>query len=247
MLRGVGANYFDERIAGSYEARWPELFEPAAIDPVVEFLAGLAGDGAALELGIGTGRIAIPLSRRGVPVHGIDLSPQMVAELRAKPDGADIGVTVGDFATTRVGGTFRLAYLLRNTIMNLTTQDGQVACFRNAAAHLEPGGYFVIEVVVPALQRLPPGETVRAFTVTPAHLGFEEFEVATQIAISHHYWMLDGRFETFSVPFRYVWPAELDLMARLAGLTLRERWSDWVRSPFTSDSSQHVSVWSKPG
>jgi SAM-dependent methyltransferase len=214
---------------------------------VVAFLAGLAGDGAALELGVGTGRIAIPLRRRGVPVHGIDLSPEMVAELRAKPGSGDIGVTVGDFTTTRVEGTFRLAYLLRNTIMNLTTQDGQVACFQNAAAHLEPGGCFVIEVIVPALQRLPPGETVRPFTVTPSHLGFEEYEVATQIAISHHYWLLDGRFETFSAPFRHVWPAELDLMARLAGLTLRERWSDWARAPFTSDSTQHVSVWEKPG
>jgi SAM-dependent methyltransferase len=242
----VPTNYFGERIAKTYETRWPELFEPAAIDPVVDFLAGLAVDGAALELGIGTGRIAIPLRRRGVPVHGIDLSPDMLAELRAKPGSEDIGTTVGDFATTRVARTFRLAYLLRNTIMNLTTQDAQVACFENVAAHLEPGGRFVIEVIVPALQRLPPGETVRAFTVTPAHLGFEEFEVATQIAISHHYWMLDGSWEARSVPFRYVWPAELDLMARLAGMTLRERWSDWDRSPFTSDSTQHVSVWEKP-
>jgi SAM-dependent methyltransferase len=247
MLGLVPTNYFDERIAKSYQARWPELFEPAAIDPVVEFLAGLAGDGAALELGIGTGRIAIPLRRRGVAVHGIDLSPDMVAELRATPGSEDIGVTVGDFAATRVGGTFRLAYLLRNTIMNLTTQDAQVACFQNVAAHLEPGGCFVIEVIVPALQRLPPGETVRAFAVTPTHLGFEEFEVATQLAISHHYWMLDGQFESFSAPFRYVWPSELDLMARLAGMTLRDRWSDWARSPFTSDSTQHVSVWETPG
>jgi SAM-dependent methyltransferase len=247
MLGLVPTNYFDERIAKSYQARWPELFEPAAIDPVVEFLAGLAGDGAALELGIGTGRIAIPLRRRGVAVHGIDLSPDMVAELRATPGSEDIGVTVGDFAATRVGGTFRLAYLLRNTIMNLTTQDAQVACFQNVAAHLEPGGCFVIEVIVPALRRLPPGETVRAFAVTPTHLGFEEFEVATQLAISHHYWMLDGQFESFSAPFRYVWPSELDLMARLAGMTLRDRWSDWARSPFTSDSTQHVSVWETPG
>jgi hypothetical protein len=240
-------NYFGEGVAERYDESSREMFDPAVVDPVVDFLAGLAGDGAALELGIGTGRIAIPLSRRGVPVHGIDLSPQMVAELRAKPGGERIGVTVGDFATTWVEGWFSLAYLLRNTIMNLTTQQAQVACFQNAAANLALGGRFVIEVIVPALQRLPPGETVRPFTVTPAHLGFEEFEVATQLAISHHYWLLDGQFETFSVPFRYVWPAELDLMARLAGLTLRERWSDWARSPFTSDSTQHVSVWEKPG
>jgi SAM-dependent methyltransferase len=246
MLPAVPTNYFDERIAKSYQARWPELFKPAAIDPVVDFLAGLAGDGAALELGVGTGRIAIPLSRRGVRVQGIDLSPDMLAELRTKPGAEGIGVTEGDFATTRVGGTFRLAYLLRNTVMNLTTQDAQVACFQNVAAHLEPGGCFVIEVIVPALRRLPPGETVRAFAVTPAHLGFEEYDVAAQIAWSHHYWMLDGRVETHSAPFRYVWPSELDLMARLAGLTPRERWSDWARSPFTSDSTQHVSVWEKP-
>jgi SAM-dependent methyltransferase len=241
----VPTNYFDERIAKSYEARWPELFEPAVVDPAVSFLAELAGTGAALELGIGTGRIAIPLRRRGVRVHGIDLSPDMVAQLRAKPGTDDIGVTIGDFATTRVGGTFRLAYLVRNTIMNLTTQDGQVACFQNVAAHLEPGGSFVVEVGVPELQRLPPGETVRPFTVTETHLGFEEYDVAKQIAFSHHYWVVDGHLETLSAPFRYVWPSELDLMARLAGMSLRGRWSGWRRAPFTSDSRTHVSVWEK--
>jgi SAM-dependent methyltransferase len=254
MVAGVGPchaapvpeNYFDERIAKSYEAKWPELFEPAVVEPAVGFLAELAGTGDALELGVGTGRIAIPLSRRGVRVHGIDLSPDMIAQLRANPGGDAIGVTVGDFATTGVAGTFTLAYLVRNTIMNLTTQDGQVACFQNVAAHLEPGGCFVIEVGVPGLQRLPPGETVRPFSVTPAHLGFEEYDVATQIAWSHHYWMVDGAIETHSAPFRYVWPSELDLMARLAGMTLRERWSDWARAPFTSDSTSHVSVWEKP-
>jgi len=224
----VPKNYFDERIARSYQAKWPELFEPAVVDPAVRFLAGLAGTGAALELGIGTGRIAIPLSQRGVRVHGIDLSPDMVAQLRAKPGTDDIGVTIGDFATTSVGGTFKLAYLVRNTIMNLTTQDGQIACFQNVAAQLEPGGCFVIEVVVPGLQRLPPGETVQAFTVTPTHLGFDEYDVASQGLISHHYWVVDGQLETLSAPFRYVWPSELDLMARLAGMTSRERWSDWT-------------------
>jgi SAM-dependent methyltransferase len=239
--------YFDERIAATYDESTASVSDQEALDPIVAFLEELAGGGRALELGIGTGRVAIPLRRRGVPVHGIDLSPDMLAELRAKPGSEDIGVTVGDFATTRVAGTFRLAYLLRNTIMNLTTQDAQVACFQNAAGHLEPGGCFVIEVIVPALQRLPPGETVRPFALTPAHLGFEEYDVATQIAISHHYWMLDGRAETLSAPFRYVWPSELDLMARLAGMTLRERWSGWDRSAFTSDSTQHVSIWEKPG
>lgn len=237
--------YFDERIAERFETYWPHLFEPAVVEPTVGFLAELAGSGAALELGVGTGRIALPLRQRGVPVHGIEISPAMVAQLQTKPGADDISVTVGDFATARVSGMFRVAYLVRNTIMNLTTQDEQVDCFRNVAAHLEPGGCFVIEVVVPELQRLPPGETVRPFTVTPTHLGFDEHDVAEQRLVSHHYWVIDGQLETFSSPFRYVWPSELDLMARLAGLTLRERWSDWSRQPFTSDSRQHVSVWQK--
>lgn len=238
-------NYFDERIAKGYDAKWAELNEPAVVDPAVSFLADLAGTGAALELGIGTGRIALPLSQRGVRVHGIELSPAMVAQLQAKPGTDHIDVTIGDFATTRVDGTFKLAYLVLNTITNLTTQDEQVECFRNVAAHLEPGGDFAIEVYIPELQRLPPGETIHAFAVTPTHLGFEEYDVATQIAFSHHYWMVDGQMETFSAPFRYVWPAELDLMARLAGMTLRERWSSWKGEPFTSDSRSHVSVWEK--
>jgi len=225
----VAENYFDERIAATYEAKWPELFEPAAIDPAVSFLADLARSGTALELGIGTGRLALPLSRRGIRVHGIELSPAMAARLRVQPDADGIGVTIGDFATATVGATFGLAYLVRNTIMNLTTQDAQVECFGNSARHLEPGGCFVIEVIVPELQRLPPGETVRAFTVTPRHLGFDEYDIATQGVISHHYWVDGGELETFSAPFRYVWPSELDLMARLAGMTLRERWSDWNR------------------
>ena len=238
-------DYFDEPVAASYETRWPELFEPDAIDPVVNYLADLAGPGPALELGIGTGRIALPLSQRSIRVHGIDLSPAMVARLRTNPGGDAVDVIIGDFATTRANGPFRLAYLLRNTIMNLTTQDAQVECFATVAAQLESGGCFVIEVMVPELQRLPPGETVRAFTVTPDHLGFDEYDVAAQGLVSRHYWPRNGHTEVLSVPFRYVWPAELDLMARLAGLTLRERWSGWHREPFTSDSTAHVSVWTK--
>ncbi|TDD25525.1 class I SAM-dependent methyltransferase [Nonomuraea diastatica] len=237
---------FDERTAQTYEAKWPELFDPAVVDPAVRFLTDLAGPGgAALELGIGTGRIALPLSRRGVRVHGIELSRAMVARLRTEPGAENIPVTVGDFATTQVGATFTLAYLLRNTITNLTTQDEQVECFRTVAAQLEPGGCFVIEVYVPELRRLPPGQTVHPFTVTQEHLGFEEYDVASQIAVSHHYWVVDGRLETRSSPHRYVWPAELDLMARLAGMTLRERWAGWTREPFTSDSRNHISVWQK--
>ncbi|HEY1914641.1 MAG TPA: class I SAM-dependent methyltransferase [Streptosporangiaceae bacterium] len=237
---------FDERVAARYETYWPELHRPEAIDPVVDFLADLAGDGAALELGVGTGRIALPLSRRGVPVHGIELSPAMVARLHDQPGGDQIAVTTGDFATTRLDGSFRLAYLIRNTISNLTTQDEQVACFANAAAHLEPGGRFVIELWVPALRRLPPGEHFHVFARTTDHLGFEEYDFAAQIAISHHYWVIDGELETLSSPHRYAWPAELDLMARLAGLRLAERWSGWHREPFTAESTSHVSVWEKP-
>jgi SAM-dependent methyltransferase len=239
-------NHFGERAAERYDESSAEMFAPAAVDPVVDFLAGLAGDGAALELGIGTGRIALPLAQRGVPVHGIDLSEAMVARLRAKPGAERVGVTVGDFATTAVEGSFSVAYLVFNTINNLTSQDEQVACFQNVAAHLGPGGCFVIEVGVPALQRLPPGETVRAFTVSATRLGFDEYDVASQGLISHHYTVVDGELEVVSMPFRYVWPAELDLMARLAGMRLRERWSGWRREPFTSDSDSHVSVWEKP-
>jgi SAM-dependent methyltransferase len=237
--------HFDEWTAENYETLWPELFEPAVIESTVSFLAALAPSGPALEFGIGTGRIAVPLSRRGGRVHGIELSPAMLARLRAQPDGARIDVTLGDFATTAVGHAFALVYLLRNTITNLTTQDEQVNAVANAAAQLRPGGCFVVENYVPALQRLPPGETIHVFTATPDHLGYEQYDVATQIATSHHYWTIDGRLATFSSPHRYVWPAELDLMARLAGLTLRERWADWHRTPFTSDSRNHISVWQK--
>lgn len=241
----MAQTYFDERVAARYETYWPELFEPAAIDPVVSFLADLAGDGGALELGVGTGRLAVPLSRRGVRVHGIELSPAMVARLRAQPGSDAIGITIGDFATTKVNGMFHLAYLVRNTITNLTSQDEQAECFRTVAAQLEPGGCFVIENYIPQLQRLPPGETTRVFTATPAHLGFEQYDIAAQIAVSHHWWLIDGQWEALSSPHRYLWPSELDLMAKIAGMTLRERWSSWQREPFTGDSTMHISVWEK--
>ena len=238
--------YFDERVAARYDESSAEMFDPAVVDPVVDLLVEIAGSGRALELGIGTGRIALPLAQRGVPVHGIELSKAMVARLRAKPGGEDIDVTIGDFATATVDGTFSVAYLVFNTISNLTTQAAQVACFRNVAAHLEPGGCFVIEVGIPELQRLPPGETIRAFHVSEDRWGIDEFDVARQGLTSHHFWIVDGRAERVSMPFRYTWPSELDLMAQLAGMTLRERWSGWKREPFTSDSRKHVSVWEKP-
>jgi len=243
----MAEDYFGEPIARRYDEDEAEMFAAAVVEPAVSFLAALAGDGAALELGIGTGRIALPLAARGVPVHGIDLSSAMVSRLQSKLGNRSIEVTLGDFATTTVPGRFSLAYLVFNTIMNLTTADAQVACFANVAKHLEPGGCFVIEVGVPQLQRLPPGETVRAFDVSATHLGFDEYEVATQRLVSHHYSRVDGEWEVVAMPFRYVWPSELDLMARLAGMTLRERWAGWLREPFTSQSRGHVSVWQLQG
>jgi SAM-dependent methyltransferase len=238
--------YFDERVAARYDESSVEMFDPAVVDPAVDFLAELAGTGRALELGIGTGRIAVPLAERGVEVHGIELSKAMAARLLEKPGGESIGVTIGDFSTATAEGTFSLAYLVFNTIGNLTTQEAQVSCFRNAAAHLEPGGCFVIEVGIPELRRLPPGETMRVFDASPAHWGVDEYDVANQGLISHHFRLVEGRFELDSIPFRFVWPAELDLMAQLAGMRLRERWSGWKREPFTSESENHVSVWEKP-
>jgi hypothetical protein len=239
-------DHFGEHVAARFDERYAHKAEPAVVDPIVDFLAARAGDGAALEFGVGTGRIALPLAERGVRVHGIDLSEAMAARLRAKAGAEQVGVTIGDFATATVEGTFSLVYLVANTIMNLTTQDEQVACFRNAAAHLQPGGCFVVEVLVPRLQRLPPGERFQPFAVGPTHLGFDEYDVARQGLVSHHYWIEDGKVDVVSPPFRYVWPSELDLMARLAGMTLRERWGGWAREPFTGESAEHVSVWETP-
>jgi SAM-dependent methyltransferase len=238
--------YFGERVAATYDDSSEGMFDPALVAVVADVLAGLAGGGRALELGIGTGRIALPLADRGVPVHGIDLSRAMVARLRAKPGGDAIGVSIGDFATTRVDGTFRVAYLVFNTINNLTTQAAQVDCFRNAAAHLEPGGCFVIEVGVPELRRLPPGQNVVPWHVSPTRWAFDIYDTATQAMSSNYVTVDGGRGEYRSIPFRYVWPAELDLMAQLAGMRRRDRWEGWTREPFTSESGQHVSVWEKP-
>ena len=238
-------DYFGEGVAERYDTQYDTMTDDAVVGPIVDFLTALARNGAALELGIGTGRIALPLAQRGIRVHGIDLSEAMVARLQAKAGAEQIGVTIGDFAATSVDARFSIAYLVANTIMNLTTQDEQVACFQNVAAHLEPGGCFVIEVLVPGLRRLPPGEIFQPFDVGPEHLGFDEYDVVPQGLVSHHYWIVEGEVDVRSIPFRYVWPSELDLMARLAGMTLRERWGGWQREPFTSDSTKHVSVWEK--
>ncbi len=236
--------YFGEEVAARYDAD-TSISAPEVVDPVVDFLAQLAGDGRALEFAIGTGRIGLPLSGRGVPVHGIELSQAMVARLRSKPGAEAVGVTVGDMATTTVEGSFRVVFLVFNTIGNLTTQEAQVACFRNAAAHLEPGGTFVIEVGLPDLRRLPPGDTSRVFHLSDDRWGIDEYDVVSQGMVSHHFAVRDGELKRLSVPFRYAWPAELDLMAQLAGMTLRERWAGWTREPFTAESRQHVSVWEK--
>jgi SAM-dependent methyltransferase len=236
----VPEDYFGKTVAERYDQSAADMFEPAVVGPTVDFLAALAGGGAALELGIGTGRIALPLAERGVQVHGIDLSEAMVSKLQAKPGAERIGVTIGDFATTRVEGSFSLAYLVFNTINNLTTQEAQVACFENVAAHLEPGGCFVIEVGVPT------GKPLRVFDLSDTHVGVDEYDAATQRLVSHHFSLVHGRWERLSIPFRSVSPAELDLMACVAGMTLRERWANWNRAPFTSESRKHVSVWEKP-
>jgi SAM-dependent methyltransferase len=230
-------NFFGAEVAARYDRETADM----PVEPVVDFLAALAGDGAALELAIGTGRIAVPLARRGVPVHGIDLSPDMVAQLRAKPGSETIGVTIGDFATTRVDRTFTLVYLVFNTIGNLTTQEAQVACFENVAAHLEPGGCFVIEL------RIHGGAPLEVFDLGESHVGVNEYDAATQRLVSHHFTLVDGGWVRNSVPFRSVSPEELDLMARLAGMRLRERWAGWAREPFTAESAKHVSVWELAG
>jgi SAM-dependent methyltransferase len=238
--------YFGEQVAATYDESEDGAFDPARIAATADFLASRAGTGPVLELAIGTGRIALPLAARGLPVHGIELSAAMVARLRAKPGGDRIAVTIGDMAATRVPGTFSLVYLVFNTIGNLTTQDAQVDCFANAAAHLAPGGRFVIEVGVPDLRLLPPGQNAVPFDVSATHLGFDVYDdLVSQSFSSHHVTFRDGRPEYEVVPFRYVWPSELDLMARLAGLRLAERWAGWNREPFTGESRAHVSVWVK--
>ena len=233
--------WFDERIAAIYD-RDAAMFSPAVVDPAVDRLQALAAGGPALEFAIGTGRIGLPLAARGVPVSGIECSRAMLARLRAKPGGTDIPVILGDMTSATVEGSFSLVYLVFNTINNLTTQAAQVACFRNAASHLQPGGVFVVEVGVPRLQRLPEGERLLAFTLDDDHWGIDEYDIVEQGLVSHHMRIVDGTVHTSSTPFRYVWPSELDLMAELAGLRLRERRGGWCDEPFTGTGT-HVSVW----
>lgn len=238
--------YRGEWMARRYDEGSAELFAPEVVDPIVSFLADLAGErGEALELGVGTGRIAVPLSRQGVRVHGIDFSQDMVDRLRSRQSTQQIGVTIGDFTTADAGRKFRLAYLIYGTIEDLTTQDEQVRCFRNVARHLEPGGCFVLEAPIPPIRRLPPGETIQASRLSPDWIVVDDYNTAEQTCRSDHYRVTGGKLEILSARYRYVWPAELDLMARLAGMSLRERWGGWQRQSFDVDSTAHISVWER--
>jgi SAM-dependent methyltransferase len=242
----MGVITWGQELAEIYDKTNAAGFEPSVLNPTVDLLAEVARGGPALEFAVGTGRVALPLSTRGLRVVGIELSEPMAEQLRAKAGADAVPVTVGDMTTTRVAGTFTLVYLVANTIMNVTTQKEQVAVFANAAAHLEPGGRFVVEVIVPQLRRVPPGEVVRVFTLEADHIGIETFDdLVGQLAWSHHWIEVDGRLVRHSAPYRYVWPSELDLMARLAGLELRDRWADWDRAPFTTDSQTQVAVYEK--
>lgn len=233
--------------ADRYDTEEAENSSPAALDPMLTFLAELAGEGGALEFAIGTGRVGVPLRERGVPVAGVELSEPMAAVLRRKVDEETLPVTIGDMATTVVPGAFTLVYLVYNTISNLLTQDEQVECFRNAARHLEPGGRFVVELEVPPLRSLPPGQSAVPFDVSERHLGFDTVDLVDQLLVSNHFTReADGRYRRGNSRHRYAWPAELDLMARIAGLELERRVADWNGTPFTQDSTKHISVWRKP-
>lgn len=242
----MGSVTWGRELAEVYDATYRAQFDPAVVGPMVDLLAELAAGGSALEFAVGTGRVALALSARGISVAGIELSTPMAERLRVKPGAGAVPVTIGDMTGTRVPGTYTLVYLVANTIMNVTTQDEQLAVFANAAAHLDVGGRFVVEVIVPQLRRVPPGETSRVFTLDPDHIGIETFDdVVGQVASSHHWIEIDGRLVRHSAPYRYVWPSELVLMARLAGFRLRDRWGGWSREPFTSESRSQVAVFEK--
>lgn len=243
--------WFPESVASEYDAPGGAN-SPDVVEPAVELLSSLAGDGPVLELAVGTGRIAVPLAARGVEVKGIELSRAMAARIAGKPGGEAVDVTIGDMTSTRVEGEFSLVFLVFNTINNLTTQDEQVDAFCNACAHLRPGGLFLVEVGLPELRRLPPGQDTVPFAVAPGrdgdgYVGFDQYDVVSQRFTSNHVRVsADGAGAFRRIPFRFAWPAELDLMARIAGMKLKHRWSDWDRSELTQESTRHVSVWGKP-
>jgi SAM-dependent methyltransferase len=242
----VGSSVWGQEIAAAYDTTYARLAEPSVVAPMVDLLFELARGGPVLEFAVGTGRIALPLSARGVAVHGIELSPHMVEQLRRKPGAQAVQVVIGDMTRERMSENFQLVYVVANSIMNVTTQEEQLAVCANAADHLTPGGHFVVELIVPQLRRVPPSETARVFRLDPDHVGIETFDdVVGQVAWSHHWMELGGRLVRHSAPYRYIWPSELVLMSKLAGLDLVERWGDWDRSPFTSDSEKQVAVFVK--
>jgi SAM-dependent methyltransferase len=242
----VGSIVWGRDQAEIYDVTSAAMFAPEVLDPAVALLFELARGGPALEFAIGTGRVALPLAARGVKVSGIELSSYMAEQLLAKADAGGVDLTVGNMTTARVPGSFTLVYLVWNAIMNVTTQDEQVAVFANAADHLLPGGCFVVEVVVPQLRRIPLGEGTRVFKFDPDHVGIDTLDdTVGQIASSHHWMNVEGRLVHHSAPYRYVWPSELDLMARLTGFRLRDRWETWTRAPFTSDSTEQIAVYEK--
>jgi SAM-dependent methyltransferase len=243
----IWADIWNEEAARGYDTPGTGMFAPDVLGPTVERLALLADGGRALEFAIGTGRVAVPLAERGVPVSGIELSGPMIEGLRTKADEAAIPVVHGDMATARAPGQFSLVYLVYNTISNLLTQDEQVACFANAARHLRPGGRFVVELWVPDLRRLPPGTQAAVFAVEPCYVGFDTYDVLHQRVVSHHVRFGEGsQARLFRSPHRYVWPAELDLMARIGGFDLESRHADWSGTEFTAQSRSHVSVYRRP-
>jgi SAM-dependent methyltransferase len=235
--------YFGERVAARYDDVSWGMFDPALLGATAAFMEEMADGGAALEFAIGTGRVAVPLAERGVKVAGMDNSEPMLRRLREKTP--EIEAVAGDMATTHVDGDFSLVYLVFNTIFNLTTQDGQVACFENAAAHLQPGGRFVIEARVPEIQRLPPGQSVLPWRAAPDGMSYYVYDVVTQRLSGQHYYFNDGLIEASPTEMRYAWPAELDLMARIAGMRLAHRWGGWKKEPFTNLSPSHISVYEK--
>lgn len=246
IIGSMADDHFAGEVAAGYDEALGSMGSSEVLGPTVDLLADLAGSRRAFEMAVGTGRVALPLAARGIPVSGIELSPDMVAQLRAKPGGDAVPVVVGDMTTTRVQGSFGLVYLVYNTIGNVETQERQVACFSNAAAHLEADGCFVIEMVVPDLRRLVPGQDAIVFAHASGYVGFDRYDdLVAQHAVSHHFVADGSGIREFRTPWRYVWPSELDLMAKLAGLELIDRWSSWDRSPFTGDSRSHVSVWRK--
>jgi SAM-dependent methyltransferase len=242
----MSSNVWGRELAEVYDATYAYESVPSVVDPMVDLLMEFAHDGPALEFAIGTGRIALPLSARGVSVSGIELSPHMVEQLEKKPGADAITVVIGDMADERVAGRFKLVYVVANSMMNLTTQEEQLRVFANAAAHLEPGGHFLVELMVPQLRRVPPSQIGWIFQMDPNHVGIETYDdVVNQIASSHHWKVIDGRLVHHSAPYRYIWPSEVVLMANMAGMDLEERWGNWDRSPFTSDSGKQVALFAK--